>query len=217
MKSYFKLIGVVMALSIASGCGKPQSPKAAQVHLVETVQPVFVASSMRLPLSGTIKETASNGTGLRNFIILITLPLNVKPNISLGSSFNVEVPLLAGSTRRALVTKVDGQKIEMVLKNEIHDLVGQVARVQIPVETKNIFEAPVSSIFSPMGDRSFIFIVDGDRARQMPVDVLNSTQGGKLLLASKQIQNSSSIVTRGLDNLIDGDLIHIGGQHVGNK
>lgn len=213
MRDQAKLIGFGLLVIIVASCGKKAPSLIAQAHRVEVASPTPVSKTLRLPMSGLIKQTSSARAGLRNFTIFINLPKNVTPKISALEKLEIELPLLAGATRRSEVISISGQQIQLALNNEIHDLAGQIARVRVPVSAQSIFEVSVAAIFSPMGHQSYVFSVKGDKVSQIEVDVLNSTEDGKLLLASSELNSSSRIVTRGLDNLIDGDLIQIGGDN----
>lgn len=213
MRDQAKLIGFGLLVIIVVSCGKKAPSSIVQAHRVEVTSPIAVSKTLRLPMSGLIKQTSSVRAGLRNFTIYISLPKNVTPKISTLEKLEIELPLLAGTTRLSTVITVGGQQIQLTLNNEIHDLAGQVARVRVPVSTHSIFEVPVAAIFSPMGHQSYVFSVKDEKVSQIEVDVLNSTEDGKLLLASSELNSSSRIVTRGLDNLIDGDLIQIGGDN----
>lgn len=211
------LLGVLTSATFA-GCGKAEPVKREMAHIVEVEEPRFVESkSTLITMSGTIDGASSDSAGARDFKIRIRVPAAMKPQASVGAVFDVELPLLAGSIRRASVTKMNDRFLELSLKNEIHDLAGQMARLRLPVKTATVFEVPVAALFSPMGRQSFVFKIIGNRAEQVPVEILNSAKNGMVLLASEQIQNSSQIATSGLDNLIDGDLIQIGEEHARTK
>jgi len=211
------LLGVLASATFA-GCGKAKPGQREIVHIVEVQEPRFVASnSMLISVSGTIEGASLESTSARDFRIRIPIPAAVKPQVSIGAAFDVELPLLAGSTRRVSVTKMKDRILELSLKNEIHDLAGQMARLRLPVGTATVFEVPVAALFSPIGSQSFVFKANGNRVEQVPVEILNSSKNGMVLLASEQIQNSSQIVTSGLDNLIDGDSIQIGEEHARTK
>lgn len=211
------LLGVVASAAFA-GCGKAEPVERKMAHIVEVEEPRFVESkSTLISMSGTIDGTSSDSAGVRDFKIRIRVPAAVKLQVSVGAVFDVELPLLAGLTRRVSVTKMNDQILELSLKNEIHDLAGQMARLRLPVGTATVFEVPIAALFSPMGRKSFVFKINGNRAEQVPVEILNSAKNGMVLVVSEKIGNSSQIASSGLDNLIDGDLVQIGEKHARTK
>lgn len=193
----------IFLLMVLVSCSKGSETHKTRAHQYVEVESVHKTQSN---IVGKFTGHASR-VGTHDFIVKTVLPLSIVKETRIGDEIFISLPLVNSSLQLSKVSKISGNIVSLSLKNQIHDLSDQELEIQVPLHNASLYEIPFSSIYSPMGGDTFVFVVESNSAIKKPVDVVQVVGNDKILVLAQGLNSKDKIVSRGLDNLVEGDRV----------
>ena len=198
MKRNFPLL--ILALLVS--CSRQIEVTKKTSHYVEVERVRTVKQGIVARFSARALKDGGN-----NYLIKTSLPEKVAKSLRLGTSLFVSLPLVNSSLQKGILKSISGNSANILLENQIHDLTDQELEVQIPINSAGLYEIPFSSVYSPMGKDVFVFTVESDLLVKNQVNVIQVVNNDKILVLSDGLDIRKKVVTRGLDNVVEGDKV----------
>lgn len=215
MSMRYLCVAPVLAGGLLLSSCRSDSPKTQTlVHPVAVKPVVAMAKSVPTTLVGKVTlrgagRTRGEAIGeTSDYRVTVSLPAGVKPDLGVGRSVRVLLPVLHHQETRASVESVGEKSVSLSLTGQIHELNGNVVRAEIPIQAKGIFRVPFEAIYSPRGMDKQVFVLRGDRVEAREVAIVAMATERELLVAGS-LEPSDRIVTQGLDNLLSGDAVTV--------
>lgn len=194
---------MLFLLTILVSCSK-----GSEIHKTKANQYVEVESVRKTQSNIVGKFTGhASRVGTHDFIVKTVMPSTIVKDTKIGDEVLISLPLVNSSMQLSKVSKISGNIVSLSLKNQIHDLSDQELEIQVPLHNASLYEIPFSSIYSPMGGETFVFVVESNSAIKKSVDVVQVVGNDKILVLAEGLNSKDKIISRGLDNLVEGDRV----------
>lgn len=175
---------------------------------VETFE---VAHSPKLTLHGTAKRNQPSSPGaISNFSVNIEIPKNLKLKIKENQYLTVLLPLSVNpKSVQARVTKYENQELQFQFRFPAYTIEGMDVSTKLSIESPQLFNVPLNSIVSPLGDKTFIYLVSQNKAIRHEVEIVDFFEM-RVLVQLKTDANDLEqhpIIISGHYNLMPGDQV----------
>ncbi len=145
----------------------------------------------------------------------VEVPESVIPRIAEGDGVEVLLPALGGEPLAGRVSSVGrtaagpGQLFPVVvsLPPAERAAAGMSARVALRLVTEEALALPVAAVINPGGRRPVVFVVDGERARKVPVEV--GTLLGDRVIVRGELAVGDEVVVGGQRGLLEGEAVEV--------
>jgi hypothetical protein len=187
------------------------SPVVAQAaHFVD----VRTAAAIRECLTVTLRAEVLDRTDgdsvarVRSYHLRVAIPEGTVPDVRVGSSIRVSLPVVHHAEAFAKVMSVTGGDITVLLSDQIQQLDGLRLKADLPLKPVNLYRIPFQAVYSPRGITTETFVFDGARVSLVRVAVLEIHDDGGIVVSSSHLADAR-VVVNGLDNLVSGDEVNL--------
>ena len=200
----FILFSIVMGLC---ACRKLPLKTGPILHKIHAIPVETVNSVIPITLLGKVSRAGSFDApkaSLSTYIIDAVLPAGAQPAIVPGDRATVMLPILHNENVKATLTQAGERNLRFSLTGQVQALDGETVRVVVSLKPTSLYKVPFSSIYSPRGLNTQVFIFDGEKVELSDVTVIRVLENNSLLIVAA-LPAGTQVVTSGIDNLTPGD------------
>jgi hypothetical protein len=176
-------------------------------HFVDVRPVIAIRERLTVKLQAEVLDKTGPGDSLervRSYRLKIVIPKGAAPDVRVGSSIHISLPVLHHAEAQARVTAMGNGEIVLLLPDQIQQLEGVRLKADLPLKPVNLYRIPFQAVYSPRGIGTETFVYAHSQVRLVPVSVLDIRDDGGIVVSSSDLA-SAEVVVSGLDNLVTGD------------
>lgn len=185
------------------------SAAARAAHFVDVRPAAPLRERLTVTIAAEVQDRTGAGeaaAGVRDYHLRIAIPEGTTPDVAVGSSVRVALPIVRHAEALARVTSVGDGWISLVLPEQVQQLEGLRLKASLPLKPVNLYSIPFQAVYSPRGIMTEAFVYDGSRVKLVGVSVLEIRDDGRVVVSSARLAGAQ-VVVDGLDNLVSGDVV----------
>jgi hypothetical protein len=186
------------------------APAAARGAHFAAVAPARPAGrALTVPVTAQVIDDTAAGVvpaGPRSYHLAVEVPEGAVPDLRIGDRVRVALPIIHQPKAEARVLAVDDKEVLLLLPGQIQQLRGLVLTAELPLKARRLFLVPLEAVYSPRGLTTQVFTLKDGRAALVAVKVLAARENGDLVVSSSGL-DGQTVLTDGLDNLVNGDAV----------